>query len=345
MTQFFGLYALTGKVTSFIGPLAVGAADGAIWQPADRHFDPDPVLRRRRDRGRGGQADARLRAERPMASPPRDDLVRPIYNAAMAHAQRGAHDQAIRVLTAGGNAALLHPATRNLLGNLYLMQGKTAEALRAFDAVVEAEPGLRRGALQQERRAPPARAERRSARGRGEGHRRPSRLFARPPDPGAGAPRSRPPEDQLAALDVAERLGADKAEIEESRIDALFDLCRSTRPIRSWTASSRRDGTARTFATIAASSFSIAGGSPKAGKHMRGGSSAKASGRGASIARRRAGKARIFAARSSLIYGEQGLGDAIHFARYLHAHTERCRRDAAREEAAAPAPCRRSPTA
>jgi tetratricopeptide (TPR) repeat protein len=59
---------------------------------------------------------------------------------AMNLAARGAYDQAIRAVEAGGRAIAAHPLTRNMLGNIYLQQGRPREALRAFEAAAKAAP-------------------------------------------------------------------------------------------------------------------------------------------------------------------------------------------------------------
>jgi tetratricopeptide (TPR) repeat protein len=60
--------------------------------------------------------------------------------AALELASKGAYEQAIRALEAGGPAVAAHPLARNLLGNIYLQQDRPREALRAFDAAAKAAP-------------------------------------------------------------------------------------------------------------------------------------------------------------------------------------------------------------
>ena len=52
IAQYFGLFALTGKVTSFIGPLLIGTVTAATAEPEGGHGGADAVLH-----GRDGAAD------------------------------------------------------------------------------------------------------------------------------------------------------------------------------------------------------------------------------------------------------------------------------------------------
>jgi UMF1 family MFS transporter len=45
IAQYFGLFALTGKVTSFIGPLLIGDDHGGDGEPEGRHGRAGGVLR------------------------------------------------------------------------------------------------------------------------------------------------------------------------------------------------------------------------------------------------------------------------------------------------------------
>ena len=45
IAQYFGLFALTGKVTSFIGPLLIGVITAVTAQPEGRHGGAGGVLR------------------------------------------------------------------------------------------------------------------------------------------------------------------------------------------------------------------------------------------------------------------------------------------------------------
>ena len=53
IAQYFGLFALTGKVTSFIGPLLIGIDHGGDREPEGRHGGAGGVFR-----GGAGAADA-----------------------------------------------------------------------------------------------------------------------------------------------------------------------------------------------------------------------------------------------------------------------------------------------
>ncbi len=66
--------------------------------------------------------------------------LRQILTEAMSLAAAGAHDQAIRRIEAAGGAALAHPVVRNLLGDIYLKQGRKREALKSFDAAAKIAP-------------------------------------------------------------------------------------------------------------------------------------------------------------------------------------------------------------
>lgn len=68
-----------------------------------------------------------------------DPLARAIA-AAMSLVAKGAYDEAIRAVEAGGRAVATHPFARNFLGNIYLQQGRQREALRAFEAAAKAAP-------------------------------------------------------------------------------------------------------------------------------------------------------------------------------------------------------------
>ena len=46
IAQYFGLFALTGKVTSFIGPLLIGVITAVHREPEGRHGGAGGVLRR-----------------------------------------------------------------------------------------------------------------------------------------------------------------------------------------------------------------------------------------------------------------------------------------------------------
>ena len=46
IAQYFGLFALTGKVTSFIGPLLIGVDHGGDRKPEGRHGGAGGVFRR-----------------------------------------------------------------------------------------------------------------------------------------------------------------------------------------------------------------------------------------------------------------------------------------------------------
>ena len=61
IAQYFGLFALTGKVTSFIGPLLIGVDHGGDREPEGRHGGAGGVLRRGPGAADAGEGYAGIR--------------------------------------------------------------------------------------------------------------------------------------------------------------------------------------------------------------------------------------------------------------------------------------------
>jgi tetratricopeptide (TPR) repeat protein len=64
--------------------------------------------------------------------------VNRILRSAMQYASAGRYDDALRALRSEGEAALGHPAGRNILGGIYMEQGRFDEAVSAFERAAKA---------------------------------------------------------------------------------------------------------------------------------------------------------------------------------------------------------------
>src|SRR3990167_11132400 len=64
--------------------------------------------------------------------------VNRILRSAMQYATAGRYDDALRALRSEGEAALGHPVGRNILGGIYMEQGRFDEAVAAFERAAKA---------------------------------------------------------------------------------------------------------------------------------------------------------------------------------------------------------------